>query len=72
MKDCVLIEIVESNEPWAKYKLADGTQVSIKQVVMEAWRVEDEFDSEGNPLYFFKGSMVTNSSSPEILKRKTS
>jgi hypothetical protein len=71
MRDCVEVEIKESNEPWSKYTLEDGTHITLKQVAIECWRVIDEFDPIGNPIYFFKGSMVTNATVPQSLKRKT-
>lgn len=69
-KDAELVEVEESREGWSEYKLADGAKLRLKPVVMEVWRILDEFDPEGNPQYFVKSAGILTVLAPEELKRK--
>lgn len=64
------MEVVESKEPWSEIKLADGSLIKMKQVVVEIWRVDGEYDNEGNPVYVVKSNNLLNVQAPEGLKRK--
>lgn len=68
-KEAELIEIVSSNEPWNNYLLADGSTVRSKFVLSEVWRVIDEFDKDGNPVYVLSNSGIINVHAPDNLKR---
>ncbi len=64
------LEIQKSSEPWAEYQFSDGTIYKFKYVMTEVWRVDDEFDDEGNPRYFFKAQPMAEVRSPKELTRK--
>ena len=66
LKDAVLVDAVESKEPWAEYQLSDGSSIKIKSMLLEIWRVKDEYDSEGNPLYVLKSSNVLALAQPML------
>ena len=68
-KDAELIDISKAEERWSIYELDDGTQVRSRPTVIEAWRVIDEYDAEGNPLYIMKAQVITSIIAPENLKR---
>lgn len=68
-KDAQLIEIQQSNEHWNKYLLSDGSVIKIKPVATEVWRIDGEWDHEGNPMYVIKTSNVVTVSPPDELRR---
>ena len=68
-KEAELIEVTTSSEPWSTYLLADGTTMKQKVVLSEVWRVIDEYDNEGNPVYLLKSNGIINIQPPEDLKR---
>lgn len=69
-RDAELIEIEQSKESWNEYILADGTTLRIKAVLLEVWRISDEYDPEGNPQYVLKTAALPVVRSPEALKKK--
>jgi hypothetical protein len=69
-KDAQLIDIQQSNEHWNNYLLGDGTVLKIKLVATEVWRIENEWDQEGNPVYVIKSSNVVTVNPSEELRKK--
>lgn len=69
-RDAELVEITESQERWSEYKLSDGTVLRLKPVALEVWRLDDAWDAEGNPQYFFKSAGVMSVNAPANLKKK--
>ena len=69
--DGVEVPVEESSEKWSEYKLADGTTIRLKQVLMEIIRTEG-YDPDGNPLYVVKAQPVLSVVDvPDRLKRRT-
>lgn len=68
-KDAELIEVQQSSEQWNQYLLADGSVVKLKVVVTEVWRIDNEYDNDGNPVYLVRSRNVVTVSSPEELRR---
>jgi len=58
-----------SGEYWNEYLLDDGTVVRLKVVVMEAYRLDGEYDPDGNPQYVVKSSNLMVVSAPDELRR---
>ena len=56
----VSVDIEEQSERWSEYKLVDGSTLRIRPVVFEVLRDKKKKDSEGNPVYHIKASIVTN------------
>ena len=69
-QDAELVEIEKSTENWNEYTLSDGTVVRLKQVLLEAWRMLDLYDPEGNPQYVLKAAAIPNIRAPAELKKK--
>lgn len=59
-------------EHWNEYLLDDGTTVRMKLVVVSAYRVEGEYDMEGNPAYILNSTNVVKTDSPDDLRRDPS
>lgn len=56
-------------EPWGQYRLADGSEVKVKIVLVNAARL-DEFTEQGDPLYQFQFQHIVTIVVPDSLKRK--
>ena len=66
-----LVEVEEAVERFSDIKLADGTQIRIKPVVVEVVRVDGEWDNEGNPTYMVRTAnvMVVDVADQSLKKR---
>ncbi len=69
-KDAQLIDIQQANEHWNQYLLGDQTVIKVKLVATEVWRVDGEFDADGNPVYVLKSHNVMTVNPPEELRQK--
>lgn len=69
MVDAVEVAVEEATERWTDLKLADGTVIRIKTVVLAVLRLEGEYDPEGNPMYQIKANQIMTASAPDILKK---
>jgi hypothetical protein len=67
--EAVEVEILESSEKWTELKLADGTIIRTKPVVLSVLRLEGLYDQEGNPVYQIKSNLVMTASVPDALKQ---
>ena len=63
------IEFDCTAEPWSQYKLADGTEVKVKSILLNAARLE-EFNEQGDPVYQFQFQQIIGVVAPDALKRK--
>jgi hypothetical protein len=64
------VDFQTRKEEWNEYQLMDGTSIKMKLVVSEIFRVPDEWDNEGNPLYVVKSQNILVTRSPNNLKRQ--
>ena len=65
------IDVNQSSEKWNEYLLEDGTVLKMKLILKKVFRVDGEFDDEGNPVYVMQSTNVTSISAPADLKKKT-
>ena len=71
-KEGELVEVQSAQESWNQYLLTDGTVLKSKAVLTEVWRILDEYDQDGNPLYVVKsGSMLVVNAPDELRKPRT-
>ena len=64
------IDVNQSGERWNEYFLEDGTVLKMKLVLKKVYKVDGEYDEEGNPVYVMQSTNVTTVSSPNDLKKK--
>ena len=64
------VTINQANEYFNQYFLEDGTLLKMKLVATKAFRIDDRFDQDGNPVYFVQSTNVLSVDSPTDLKRK--
>lgn len=69
LKDVEMVAVSDSKENWSEYYLSDGTSLRMKVVMTEVWRVVDEYDQEGNPIYITKSANVLTIIAAEGLRR---
>ena len=66
-----VVDVAESTERFGQVKLEDGTIIRARLTVIEAIRLDNSWDSNGNPTYIVQSqNIVTVVDSPESLKRK--
>lgn len=64
------VDVNQSGEKWNEYLLEDGTVLKMKLVLKKVFKVDGEFDEEGNPVYVMQSTNVTSISAPSDLKKK--
>ena len=63
------VEVNQSGEKWNEYLLEDGTVLKMKLVLKKVFKVDGEFDMEGNPVYVMQSTNVTSVDAPAHLKK---
>jgi len=65
------VDFTNEKEEWNVYKLADGTTLKVKLVLVNVVRSRDKYDPLGNPLYGITSQNVVKVLNvPEKRKRK--
>ena len=54
------VEVVGAREAWSEYRLADGTVLRIKPVMLAVSRVGDAASGDSSPVYETKSTLVTD------------
>jgi hypothetical protein len=55
------VEVLEARETWSEYRLADGTVLRVKPIMIAVSRVDDaDGASGGEPVYNMKSTLVTD------------
>ena len=68
--DAIEIPFQTGAEHWNEYLLNDGSVLKMKQVATQIFRLEGEYDGEGNPRYIVKSTNVLSVSASDDLMRK--
>jgi len=68
--DATPIAMRSSAENWNEYLLSDGTVIRVKLIATEAFRIDGQYDADGNPLYAVRSSNIMVVSAPESLHKK--
>jgi hypothetical protein len=63
------VDVLEAKEVWSEYRLADGTVLRIKPVMITVSRIEGEHTIDGDPVYNMKSTLVTDVRAPQELKK---
>ena len=56
------------SEPWAEYRLGDGTVLKVKSVVRKVFRLFDQYTREGDPVYIVQTTNIVDVSAPDQLR----
>ena len=71
MVDAEQLEFAAEQEPWAAYKLDDGTVAKFKHVLAKAYKLTNQFLPNGDPVYIFQAGAVASLEVPENLRKRT-
>jgi hypothetical protein len=63
------IEMVEAKETWSVYRLADGTTLRIKPVMIAVFRADGQHTPDGEPVYNMKSTLITDVRAPASLTK---
>lgn len=67
--DALEVKCRPEHEDWNTYQLEDGTELKMRLIVSEVFRVDGQFDQEGNPVYVVKSTNLLVAKSPDHLKK---
>lgn len=70
MRDAVSVPVKLAQEPWIEYELEDGAIIRLRTTLIECFRVVDEFDQFGNPIYQLQANTSMTVNAPDSLKPK--
>jgi len=70
MRDAVIIDFEADKENFSTYILHDGTSLKIKAVLTEVFRIEGEYQPNGDPVYGVAAAQVVAVNAPDALRRK--
>lgn len=68
--DADAIDVNQSSERWNEYMLEDGTILKLKAVLTNVYRIDGQYDAEGNPMYILQSTNVISANAPQELRRK--
>ena len=68
--DATEVDFQTRKEDWNEYQLMDGSFIRMKLVVSEIFKVPDEYDEEGNPVYVVRSNNVLVVRSPDNLRKR--
>jgi hypothetical protein len=63
------IEVLDAKERWSEYRLADGTTMRIKSVVIAVFRENGHQTPDGEPVYNMKSTLITDIRAPVTSSR---
>ncbi len=68
--DAETVDVTQSSERWNEYLLDDGTILKVKLVLTNVYRVEGQYDADGNPVYILQSTNVVSTNAPTDLQKK--
>jgi hypothetical protein len=54
------VDMVESKETWSEYRLADGTRLRVRPVMIAVFRADGQTTPDGEPVYNMKSTLITD------------
>ncbi len=54
------VDMIEAKETWSEYRLADGTRLRVKLVMIAVFRADGQTTADGEPIYNMKSTLVTD------------
>jgi len=63
------VDVTETYRPWADFHLSDGSLLRIHVFIQSVFRIKNEYDNEGNPIYHVVTKTFPAVESPENLKK---
>lgn len=63
------LSVQSAREHWNEYLLDDGAVVRLKPVATEIFRIDGQYDAEGNPVYVVKSTNIVVVNAPDNLRK---
>ena len=63
------VEMLEAKERWNEYRLADGTTLRLKPVMIAVFRADGQCTPDGEPVYNMKSTLITDVRAPATLTK---
>jgi hypothetical protein len=63
------VEMLEAKERWNEYRLADGTTLRLKPVMIAVFRADGQYTPDGEPVYNMKSTLITDVRAPATLTK---
>lgn len=54
------VEVLSAKEAWSEYRLADGTVLRVKPIMIDVSRVAEAQTADGDPVYNMRSTLVTD------------
>jgi len=54
------VEVLSAKEVWSEYRLADGTVLRLKPIMIDVSRVSEAQTADGDPDYNMRSTLVTD------------
>ena len=69
MVEATELSFQNAREHWNEYLLDDGTIIKLKPVATEVFKLDGQYDPQGNPIYILQSTNVLVVNVPEEMKR---
>lgn len=69
-KEAIELDILENSDKWSSVKLSDGAELRYQHPILKAYRLKNEYDPEGIPIYVVNHAPILTCSVPDALKKK--
>ena len=60
------LDVVSAKEAWSEYRLADGTILRIKPVVISISRMDETRTPDGQPVYTMRSTLIMDARSSNL------
>ena len=67
--DGTVVKVVDAKEPFSFLTLEDGTEVTLRNTVVEVVRVLERWDGQGQPVYSVTSQGTITVTAPEDLRK---
>lgn len=54
------VDVLSAKEAWSEYRLADGTVLRLKPIMIDVSRVSEAQTADGDPVYNMRSTLVTD------------
>jgi len=63
-ENTIEVEILEAKERWSEYRLAVGTTLRLRPVMISVFRADGQYTPDGDPIYNMKSTLITDVRAP--------
>ena len=67
--ETINVKVTQAVEPFGYITLEDGTEITLRTIVLEVSRFKDRWDQNGNPVYNITSQSSISITAPDNLKK---